>query len=260
MCTLVILRRPGHKWPLIIATNRDEMAGRPWRAPARHWPDRPEITAGIDEVGGGSWLGINDYGLVAGMLNRMGTLGPQDDKRTRGELVLEALDHAEATVAKDAMLEINPAAYRPFNMVIADAYHAFWLCLKDGAKKVEASPIPTGVSMLSAFDLNDNKSPRIAHYLPLFKNAAEPDPGAAIDGWDDWVKLMASNHSPSGEPVDAMFINEIPVNGGGFGTRSTSLVAISGGISEPGSEPNEQRVSWHFSSIKAGSPNWRAIC
>ena len=29
MCTLVILRRPGHRWPLIIAANRDEMADRP---------------------------------------------------------------------------------------------------------------------------------------------------------------------------------------------------------------------------------------
>ena len=40
MCTLVILRRPGHDWPLVLAANRDEMTGRPWRAPDRHWPDQ----------------------------------------------------------------------------------------------------------------------------------------------------------------------------------------------------------------------------
>jgi len=40
MCTLVILRRPGNEWPVIIASNRDEMIDRPWLSPARHWPER----------------------------------------------------------------------------------------------------------------------------------------------------------------------------------------------------------------------------
>ena len=47
MCTLIILRRPGHSWPTLIAANRDEMVSRPWRPPARHWPDRPDTVAGI---------------------------------------------------------------------------------------------------------------------------------------------------------------------------------------------------------------------
>ena len=54
MCTVVILRRPGHDWPLILATNRDEMTDRPWRPPGRHWPDRAEVTAGRDELAGGT--------------------------------------------------------------------------------------------------------------------------------------------------------------------------------------------------------------
>ena len=86
MCTLVILRRPAHDWPVLIAANRDEMRDRPWRPPARHWPDRPEVVAGLDELAGGSWLGINDHGVVAGILNRVGSLGPAPNKRSRGEL------------------------------------------------------------------------------------------------------------------------------------------------------------------------------
>ena len=68
MCTLVLLRRPGHDWPLVLAANRDEMIDRPARPPARHWPDRPEVVAGLDELAGGSWLGLNDHGVVAGIL------------------------------------------------------------------------------------------------------------------------------------------------------------------------------------------------
>ena len=63
MCTAAILRRPGHAWPLILAANRDEMTGRPWLPPGRHWPDRPETVAGQDQLSGGSWLGVNDHGL-----------------------------------------------------------------------------------------------------------------------------------------------------------------------------------------------------
>ncbi len=52
MCTVVILRRPEHDWPLLIAANRDEMLARSWLPPARHWPDRPDVVAGFDDEEG----------------------------------------------------------------------------------------------------------------------------------------------------------------------------------------------------------------
>ena len=127
MCTLVLSRRPGTAWPLVLAANRDELADRPARPPGRHWPERPEVVAGLDLQAGGSWLGINDHGVVAGVLNRPGTLGPAAGKRSRGELVLEALDHADAAAAAHALSDLDPDAYRPFNLVIADNRDAFWL-------------------------------------------------------------------------------------------------------------------------------------
>ena len=127
MCTVVLLRRPGSRWPLLLAANRDELKSRPWRPPGRHWPDRPDVVAGLDEQAGGSWLGINDHGVVAAVLNRVGTLGPATGKRTRGELVLEALDHADAAAAAAALADLDPAAYRPFNLIVADNRDAFWL-------------------------------------------------------------------------------------------------------------------------------------
>ena len=51
MCTLIILRRPNHDWPVLLAANRDEMSTRAWDPPARHWPDRPNVVAGIDRCG-----------------------------------------------------------------------------------------------------------------------------------------------------------------------------------------------------------------
>ena len=120
MCTVVFLRRPDHRWPLLLAANRDEMADRPWQKPGRYWPDRPEVTAGRDQLAGGSWLGVNDTGVAAGILNRKDSLGPDPALRSRGELVLEALDHADAIQAAEALAELDPHSYRSFNLFVAD--------------------------------------------------------------------------------------------------------------------------------------------
>src|SRR6185295_10992010 len=165
MCTVVILRRPGHEWPIIIAANRDEMANRPWLPPARHWPDRADVTAGIDQLAGGTWLGINDLGVVAGILNRRNSLGHDPKLRSRGELVLEALDHADATDAAAALRDLDGRSYRSFNMVVADNRDAYWIKSlgSENKGKVTAEPLPEGLSMLTSFDLNDPASPRMHH-------------------------------------------------------------------------------------------------
>lgn len=173
MCTLVLLRRPDHRWPILIAANRDEMAGRPWKAPARHWPDRPEVVAGLDELAQGSWLGMNDHGVVAAILNRVGTLGPAPGKRSRGELVLDALDHADAAEAAKAFTDLNGRAWRPFNLIVADNRDAFWL-KSEGHGPIQVTAITAGLHMISAMDLNDGASPRIATYHPRFTAATDP--------------------------------------------------------------------------------------
>lgn len=221
MCTLVLLRRPGHDWPILVAANRDEMARRPWKPPARHWPDRPEVTAGLDELAQGSWLGVNDHGVMAAILNRVGTLGPAAGKRSRGELVLDALDHADAEQAAQALADLDGRAWRPFNMVIADNRDAYWI-KSDGAGPVLVQVIPPGLHMISAMDLDDTASPRLATYLPRFHAAETPDPESG--NWQDWQSLMADGGAGlDGEESAAMCF----LRPSGFGTVSSSLVALS---------------------------------
>ena len=220
MCTIVVLRRPGGNWPLFLAANRDEMADRPWLPPGRHWPNRPDVVAGRDMLGGGSWLGINNHGVIAAVMNRTGSLGPDPTKRSRGELVLEALDHADASIAAEALSEVDAGSYRPFNLVVADSHTALWL-RSTGAGVVEAAAIPEGVSMLTARDLNDSASPRIAGYLPRFRAALAPAPDA--DRWDAWEMLLASRfHADDAGPEGAMCVR----TDAGFGTLSSSIIAL----------------------------------
>lgn len=219
MCTLVLLRRPADRWPLLLAANRDELRNRKSRPPGRHWPDRPQIRAGLDVLAGGTWLGLNDDGLVAGVLNRRGTLGPQPGKRSRGELVLEALDHAEARQAAEALRALDPAAWRPFNLIVADAVDAFWLRhAGDGA--ITLQPIAPGLHMIEAGEIDDPASPRLARYLPQFRFVDPPDPEQG--DWSAWETLLADRTTRSGDPRDAMSI----VTEGEYGTVSSALMAL----------------------------------
>jgi uncharacterized protein with NRDE domain len=229
MCTLVLLRRPGHDWPVILGANRDEMVARPWQPPARHWPDRPEVVAGLDELAGGSWLGLNDHGVVAGILNRHGSLGPAAGQRSRGELVLEALDHADAAAAAAALATIEPRAYRTFNLVVADSRDAFWLRHADetGAAAVEARPIPPGLSMIAAGELDDAETPRLVRYRPRFLAAPVPDP--ARDDWSAWETLLGED---GGGPDRALRFT----TDRGFATVSSALIALPS-HEKPGIEP-----------------------
>lgn len=221
MCSVVLLRRPGHPWPLLLAANRDELAARPWRPPARHWPDRPEVVAGLDETAGGSWMGLNDDGVVACVLNRRGSLGPQPGKRSRGELVLDALDHATAADAALAFADLDPRAWRSFNLLLADEERAFWLrhggIESDG---IEVHPIRAGLSMLTAGDLNDPENPRIARFRPLFEAAEPPEPGAGPAGWQAWRELLAARNAET--PAAGMSVT----GPSGFATVSSSLLAL----------------------------------
>lgn len=223
MCTLLVLYRPNHPWPVLIGANRDEMLDRPARPPGRHWPDRPHVVAGLDELGGGSWFGVNDDGVAAAAMNRANTLGPAAGKRSRGELVLEALDHADAQSAANALTHLDPAAYRGFNLIVADNEQVYWLRHTEAAVpgRVEAFALAPGLSMLTAHDLNDSSSARIRRYLPSARAAAVPDPDRS--DWRAWQGLLASRDA---DPDDGFAGAMNIVTDFGFGTVSSVLLAL----------------------------------
>src|SRR5947208_7549870 len=193
MCTLVILRRPEHEWPVIIGANRDEMIDRAAKPPGRHWPDRAEVVAGLDLLAGGSWLGVNDWGVAAAILNRHGSLGPAADLRSRGELVLEALDHADAVAAAAALSHLDPAAYRTFNLIVADNRDGFWL-RHDGTGRIEAHPLGDRLSLIAAGEIDEMNTPRLALAQPRFQAAPAPEPDR--DDWAAWQDLLSDDSAP----------------------------------------------------------------
>ena len=174
MCTVILLLRPGYAWPVLIAANRDERLDRPWDPPGAHWPERPGVVAGRDRLGGGTWMAMRG-GLLAAVLNRPGSLGPAPDKLSRGGLPLEAVRHASAAAAADALLALDAAGYRSFNMVVADR-HSTHFIRGLGHGRPEGWALPPGCHIVTAHDPDDSDSPRARAHLPRFADAPAPDP------------------------------------------------------------------------------------
>jgi uncharacterized protein with NRDE domain len=191
-----------------IAANRDELLRRPWQPPAAHWPDHPRIIAGRDETAGGTWLGLNEHGVMAAILNRHGTLGPAAGKLSRGELPLLALQHATAEAAAAALAAIDAAAYRSFNLVIADKNSA-WLLKGLESGNPAAQKLGMGTWMITSGEPNDLLLPRIARHLPKFEKTP----------FSEWGTLLADNTGPWTSALN------IPLQNG-FGTVSAALITL----------------------------------
>jgi hypothetical protein len=247
MCTLAILRRPEHAWPVVIGANRDEMIDRTAKPPGRHWPDRAEIVAGLDVLAGGSWLGLNDWGVAAAVLNRHGSLGPAAGLRSRGELVLEALDHADAVDAAAALSDLDPAAYRTFNLIVADNRDAFWLRHADTGR-IEARPLKDGLSLIAAGEIDDLRSPRLALAAPRFRAAPAPDPGG--EAWTAWQDLLGDDTVPPGAPPEAALRFRTPR---GYGTVSSALIALPAVLSA------ERPAAFRYAGWLPETSPWRDV-
>ena len=221
MCTLLILFRPDEKWPLIIAGNRDEMINRPWLSPGKHWPNFPNIIAGKDLTAGGSWLGINKYGLVSTILNRTNSLGPSNSKLSRGDIVIEILKNKTIEEALYYIKSIDNSQWKAFNLFIANNKSAYWI--KSTSKdKIRINPISKGKYFLDSHDLNSDFSDRYKYNKDKFKILKHPNPDNTQ--WDEWIKFLARTNHPDNVPLAAMNINSKYKKN--YGTISSALVAL----------------------------------
>ena len=202
MCSIIIRTGPDG---VLIGANRDEMVARPWEGPAEHWPG---IIGGRDVLGGGTWMALNRHGVMAAVLNRQGSLGPAQGKRSRGELPLLALRETSARAAAERLSQLDASAYRSFNLVLVDLEGAFLLRgLEHGVPVPEA--LPPGTVMLTSGEPNDMSLPRIARHLPKFTRA----------DFALWGDLLADQSPPWESALN------IPERDG-FGTVCSSLLRL----------------------------------
>jgi len=116
VCLIVVAYRAHPHFPLVAVANRDEFYERPTEA-AAFWQDAPEILAGRDHRGGGTWLGVTRSGRFAAVTNYRQGLEQRADARSRGGLVSGFLFGDSS--AEDYCAEVAARAtdYNGFNLI-----------------------------------------------------------------------------------------------------------------------------------------------
>jgi uncharacterized protein with NRDE domain len=119
MCLIAVAWRAQQQYPCLIAANRDEFHARP-SAPARWWADKPDILAGKDLQGGGTWLGVTRGGRFVALTNFRGADHRRADAPSRGHLVTSLLESAETVVEGLSRLKEISSAYNGFSILFSD--------------------------------------------------------------------------------------------------------------------------------------------
>ena len=165
MCTLAVLLQAPGRYPLIVAANRDEDRTRPASGPLL-WPGSPAFVAGRDERAGGTWMGLNEQGIFAGLTN-LWTGEPADPTRaSRGAVVVELLRSASLEDARQRLLGRSAAATNPFLVVCADsAGRGWWASTQEGLRPRELGVGLFVLGNLAAGDPGDAKLQRAADLL-----------------------------------------------------------------------------------------------
>jgi uncharacterized protein with NRDE domain len=174
-------------------------------------PGEPAIWAGRDEVAGGTWLGVNDQGVLAAITNRRdGALDPS--RPSRGILCLDVLRQPSPEAARTLVVDLLAAhVYNPFNLLCASPARG-WVATWRG----ELLPLTPGAHVLtSAGDLDGDDLPKVRRARELLADVdlATPSLDALLRKLG---RLCADTTGP--DPICR--------RDGPYGTVSSSLIAL----------------------------------
>jgi uncharacterized protein with NRDE domain len=148
MCLLIAISRVHPGEPLVLAANRDEWLARPAEAMTVLRASGPRTLGGRDLLAGGTWLAVNEHGVVAALTNRPTLAGRDPARRSRGELPVLLSSFARARDAADhAAAALRAEWFNPCWMFVADRDELFYLDLT-GEGAVVPAPLPPGVHVL----------------------------------------------------------------------------------------------------------------
>lgn len=228
MCLILFAHDIHPDYRLILAANRDEFYARP-AAAAAFWDEAPDLLAGRDLAGGGTWLGVTRCGRWAAVANVRDPSDQRQGTPSRGRLVADFLRGGQAPLAFLAEAAARGDAYRGFNLLTGDADTLGYGSNRPG----EARSLPPGLYGLSNAVL-DTPWPKVvrgkAALSGLLTRPGPPDP-------QDLFALLADTT----RPPDAL----LPDTGVGlererllspafiaspsYGTRASTVVLIGRG-------------------------------
>jgi hypothetical protein len=152
VCLLLLHHRTRLDAPLVLLANRDEDFARAFDPPTLRGP--AGVLAPTDRRAGGTWVGVNRFGLVAAVTNRPRAptaadgAGAPSGARSRGRLVSDVLESPDTTQARRFLeRHLRANAYEPLNLLVADRGSGF--VLHRGPEGVSWQDVTPGVHVLT---------------------------------------------------------------------------------------------------------------
>ncbi|MGD0254870.1 MAG: NRDE family protein [Acidimicrobiales bacterium] len=230
MCLLVMVSRLEEAAPLVVGANRDERLDRPATAMTVLQSAGPRILGGRDEEAGGTWLAMNEHGLVAALTNRPASEGRDPSKRSRGELPLALARHSKAQDAvEDFVCRFHPLDYNPAWLLVGDRHSLYSLDMT-GDRPV-AEELPAGVHILENLPPG-SRSPKVDHVREILGSVGVGTlRGAALIGR---LRSVLGDHSLPDEPDEHAIWGPVRppetlaacVHTEKYGTRSSTIVRV----------------------------------
>jgi uncharacterized protein with NRDE domain len=242
VCLLITLFKVVPSAPLIVAANRDERYDRPAVAITTLRESAPRILGGRDEVAGGTWMAINEFGVLAALTNLPSPHGRDATKRSRGELPVALAGHQDAAAAVAWFCaNVDPSDYNPCWLMVGDRTSLFYVDLT-GGRRPAARELPAGSYVLENAPLEPQsaKARHVAGLITAASAAGDGDvTGALATVLRDHSPVPASSPAgagPSdGEPGASsravLSAACVHADGYGYGTRSAMILTV--GVSGP---------------------------
>jgi uncharacterized protein with NRDE domain len=212
-------------YPLIVAANRDEHYDRPSASPAVQ-NGRPKIIAGRDLRANGTWLGVNEGGVIAGILNRRlnGHLPALADARSRGLLCVDILAFESARTASKFIRD-HKFRYNPFTLLFADRHEAY-VSYNDEERPI-TQKIEKGLHVFSSaaeFEMHSAKADRAYALFARLSTRVHPTNGMALESIAALQAVLADHSlgADSDDPGDAICVHRET-----SGTVSSSIIYFS---------------------------------
>ncbi|MGD8387756.1 MAG: NRDE family protein [Desulfobacteraceae bacterium] len=138
MCLILMAMDSHPQYKLILAANRDEYYDRP-TARAAFWQEAPDVIAGRDLQGGGTWMGVTRTGRICAITNHRDPTRVRKNVPSRGRLVSGFLLGGETPREYLKGVFQEGDTYNGFNLIAGMGADLYWTSNRSekGVKRLE---------------------------------------------------------------------------------------------------------------------------
>jgi hypothetical protein len=209
---MALLYRVARGTPILLAANRDERFDRPTQYP-KIQSGTPRVVCGIDRQAGGTWLGVNQYGLLCAVANRP-KRGAPAEPRSRGLLCRDLLELRTAKeAAARAAKELATGAYAGANYLCADGRYA---AVVHGGNRIEVVELSPGLHVITNGNVDDPKDERHEFVRRML----------TLHTLDSSVTFLAVASRVFSRKPDQEGRRGVVLTGGEVGTVSSTLLSL----------------------------------